>query len=234
MYSIEMIQTYNESSLHKSLKKIYKKKYKAEEEVKIEGFICDLLTSNNEIIEIQTRHLSALNKKILKLSKKGYSFRIVHPLITKSIIKTIDSSACLLSERKSPKKADIYSLFSELLGFYGSFAVENWVLEVLFVEQVEIREKQAKKTQNKTNTRRYLKDWISLDKQLLGINDHLHIKNKGDLVQLMPELPTLFCAKDLSKTAIKKNAHKVLWVLHKLDLIRLVEKKGNTKYYQYI
>jgi hypothetical protein len=50
----------------------------------------------------------------------------------------------------------------------------------------------------------------------------------------MPELPTLFCAKDLSKTAIKKNAHKVLWVLHKLDLIRLVEKKGNTKYYQYI
>ncbi|HBG37327.1 MAG TPA: hypothetical protein DDW88_09720, partial [Treponema sp.] len=117
---------------------------------------------------------------------------------------------------------------------YQSFAVKNWVLEVLFVEQVEIREKQAKKTQNKTNTRRYLKDWISLDKQLLGINDHLHIKNKGDLVQLMPELPTLFCAKDLSKTAIKKNAHKVLWVLHKLDLIRLVEKKGNTKYYQYI
>lgn len=232
MYSIKMIETYNESSLHKSLKKRYKKA-STKEEIKIEGFICDLLTKDNEIIEIQTKNLGALIKKIKSLGEKGYRFRIIYPLVTKSIIKTIDDSGVLISERKSPKKADIFSLFNELLHFYPAFECENWVLEILFIEQAEIREKKAEKVQNKTNTRRFLKDWISLDKHLSAINEKMIIERKKDLLALMPNLPPLFCAKDLSKTEIKKNAHKVLWVLHKLKLIELVEKKGNTKYYRY-
>lgn len=233
MYSINMIETYNESSVHKSLKKIYKTSYLAEEEVKTQGFVCDLLTKNNEIIEIQTKNLGALNKKIKTLAKKGYSLRIVFPLVNKKIIQTIDNSGVLLSKRKSPKKEDIFSLFRELIHFYPVFDLDNWILEVLCIEQLEIRKKMNEKVQNKTNTRRFLKDWIILDKKLLAIHEKIFIKDKNDLISLMPELPTLFCAHDLSQTLIKKNAHKVLWVLHKLGIIEFVEKKANRKYYRY-
>ena len=72
MYSITMINTYNESMVHHELKELFAEKYKGQTEVKKNGFICDVVhrNENNEkdlIIEIQSSGLSNLSNKIRTL-----------------------------------------------------------------------------------------------------------------------------------------------------------------------
>ena len=66
-----MINTYNETSLHRELKEIYAQKYQGRTEIEIENYICDIVCNdkNSMIIEIQTSNLSKVTDKIEKLSK---------------------------------------------------------------------------------------------------------------------------------------------------------------------
>ena len=59
-----MINTYNETSLHKFFKEKYAKENKGFTEVKVQNYICDIFTENSEIIEIQTTSLYKLADKI--------------------------------------------------------------------------------------------------------------------------------------------------------------------------
>ena len=58
-----MINTLNETSLHKSLKAIYRIQCNGKSEVKIGAYIADILCPDGGIIEIQTGTLGKLLKK---------------------------------------------------------------------------------------------------------------------------------------------------------------------------
>ena len=57
-----MINTYNETDLHHTLKNLYTSDH-AQQEVKIGNFVCDICTEDKKIIEIQTAVFSSLKKK---------------------------------------------------------------------------------------------------------------------------------------------------------------------------
>ena len=59
-------------------------------------------------------------------------------LYTKTII-TTDCDNNIISKRKSPKKGNIYDLFSELTGIYPILLNENFTLEILEINMSEIR-----------------------------------------------------------------------------------------------
>ena len=85
-----MINTYNETSLHKELKAIYAQKHQGNTEIEIENYICDIACSdeNSTIIEIQTSNLSKLTKKIEKLTK-FHKVKLIYPLATTTYLQDL-------------------------------------------------------------------------------------------------------------------------------------------------
>ncbi|MBQ1181811.1 MAG: hypothetical protein IIX63_06815 [Treponema sp.] len=77
-----MINTYNESSLHKTLKKLYSLENSHQVEVKKDGFIFDIISDKNEIIEIQTQSIEKLIPKIEYAIKNNIKIKIVIPITT--------------------------------------------------------------------------------------------------------------------------------------------------------
>ena len=231
----------NESSLHKSIKELYSPKFKGKTEVQADGHVYDILTENNEVIEIQTKNLSQILKKCLDALEKSHRVLVVHPLVITKTIETYNEDGLLISRKKSPKKGHLYDIFRELTGFYPILLKENFSLEVLGVNITEIRKKTEEKVQTAQKSRRFKKDYIKTDKKLDSIIFALQFSKKEDYQKLLPlGLPKIFCAKDVEKLLLEdksipkriaENANIILWVLVRMEIIKECEKKGRTKYY---
>ena len=102
-----MINTYSESQLHKTLKNLYANEFNGKVEQKINGKICDILTEENRIIEIQTGNLSQLKNKIETLTPE-YKMTIVYPLAIIKRIETRSKTGTVISNKKSPKKLNLF------------------------------------------------------------------------------------------------------------------------------
>ena len=73
-----MINTYNETDLHKFFKEKYATENQGFTEVKVKNYICDIFTEDSSIIEIQTGSLYKLVPKVQDLSP-DYKIKIVFP-----------------------------------------------------------------------------------------------------------------------------------------------------------
>ena len=229
-----MINTYNETSLHKQIKEIYAKKFNGKTEIEIEKYICDIFSSEKDptIIEIQTSNLSKITNKIEKLCK-NYKVKLVYPLATATIIQKKDEKKKKISKRKSPKKKNIYSIFGELFTLYKLFENPNFSLIVLPIQQIVTKTVFTEPVQTINKSRRYKKNWLITDKELLKYDDEIILNSKIDLFNLIPkEIPENFSSKDLAKTEVKKEANKMIWVLRKLHLIEQQDKIGNLIIYK--
>ena len=233
-YKKNMINILNESHLHKTLKTFYKNQNEnAQTEIKIGPYIADILENEKTIIEIQTANLSSLKEKIEYYLNSKYKVKIVYPLVIKKSIKLqkLDGS---IKITRSPKKQTLYSIFNELTGIYSFLLNKNLWLEIIEVEITEERIETEEKIQNKSNTRRYKKNWVKTDKKLERILSCSTLHLKSSYIKLIPkDMLKLFCVKDLvTRLKIKENeARTFIWVYKKMNLIEEIEKKGNTKYY---
>lgn len=246
-----MINTYNETKFHEILKLIYATQFNGKTEQKIDKFICDIVTENKEIIEIQTGNLTSLKEKIEFFEEKNQKIRIVHPLIKEKIINTFNKNGELLSTRKSPKQETIYSLPRKLTGIYGLLLNKNFLLEIIFVSIIEIRLKTENKTQNKTNTRRFLKNYTIQEKKLNKIENKLFFSSDKDFINLLPhslpkvftlpqlkfevsKLPELKCCNSYSIKKSLTELNYLVWILEKMNLIKKTGKNGRSWNYTII
>ena len=83
--------TLNESSLHNTLKKIYAYQNNGQTEVELNSHIYDIVTRENEIIEIQNQNLSHLLPKIKDTIEKGMRIKVVYPVIVTKNIELYDN-----------------------------------------------------------------------------------------------------------------------------------------------
>ena len=155
-----MINTYNETTLHKELKELFSKKFNGKTEIEIENYICDIVCSdeNSTVIEIQTSNLSKLTNKIEKLTK-NHKVKLVYPLATTTYLQKQNEDGKILSKRKSPKKKNIYSIFGELFSLYKLFDNKNFSLIVLPIEQCIIKTVYPENVQSTNKKRRFKKNW---------------------------------------------------------------------------
>jgi hypothetical protein len=113
----EGIGVYAESGLHASLKRHFAGPEDAFE-VPVEGKVVDLVrmtSRGEELVEVQTKRLDKIAPKVLALAE-GHRVRVVHPIAAETCIRRVEpGSGELLSERKSPKRGDLYSVFDELV-----------------------------------------------------------------------------------------------------------------------
>ncbi|AEE16381.1 hypothetical protein [Treponema brennaborense] len=225
-----MINTYSESSLHKTVKNLYADRYGGQTEQAVNGKICDVVTADGGIIEIQSGNLGKLTEK-LRLLITDHPVRVIYPLCTVKYIETMQNGV-IVSCRKSPKKQNIYALFAELTSLYELLLHPDFTLEVLESEITETRIKTDEPVQLINKSRRFRKNWYKTDKKLRNIESVRIFSTAEDYLTLLPgDLPEPFRTKDLAVTA-GKHAHVTVWVLHKMGLLRPVGKNGRTHLYQ--
>ncbi len=245
---MQVINTYNETNLHNTLKKIYAEEFNGKTEQKFGRFTCDIITED-EIIEIQTSNLSSLKEKILFAIQQNKKIRIIHPIIEKKLIETISPSRESLSVKKSPKSQYVYSVTRGLTGIAHLLLDPLVSLEIISVEIIETRQKTEKPVQTHNKSRRHLKDYLVTEKKLVSINSKQIFRTKEDYLKLIPEkLSDCFTPPQLHKALlemrwpehftngnIKKESSYyplLIWNLEKMGIIEKTDKNGKSWIYK--
>lgn len=235
-----MINTYNESSLHKTLKSFYALQNEgAKTEVQIDSYIVDIQTEDGNIIEIQTGNLGKLKEKCLYFIKNKKNIKIVYPLVISKNIETKNSITQKINCRKSPVHKNIYSIFRELTSLYEILLNKYFYLEILDVEITESRESFEEAVQSKNGRRRFKKNWLKTGKRLESLGSQILLHGKSSYKKFIPfEKNYIFTCRELFETLKKQNKYLkiqdvkiMLWVFEKMKLIEFSGKQGNSKLY---
>ena len=235
-----MINTLNESHLHKTLKKIYRLQNEGcEEECKAGPYIVDLKTKEGNIIEIQTGSLGHLLPKIRYFLGEKKKITVVYPLAAQRFIESTDPETGEKKRRRSPLHKSIYDIFRELTGLHEILLKTGFCLEVNLISMTEERKKTVNAVQSTNGRRRRLKNWIKTGKRLDEIQSTHIFKRKSDYLKLIPKtVPERFTLGEL-RQEIEKQGTKVkteslrlmVWLYIKMGLMEKAEKKGRSNVY---
>jgi hypothetical protein len=215
----------NEFSLHSEIKKVYSLPGD-QFEVKLGGYIVDILR-DNLVIEVQTKNFSALKEKLQVLTQKHH-VRLVYPLPEKKWITHVTKDQIILNTRKSPKKGRLTDLFRELVMIPHMIDEENFSLEVLLIDEEEVRCDDGKGSWRRRG--------VSIkERKLLKVNDRILFKTKADYLKIMPDgLNEVFTNRELAKLAkiSVRTARQITYCLRKSGVISLAGKNGRALAFQ--
>jgi hypothetical protein len=219
------IGTEKESSLHHSLKF----RYAGEDgrtEIEKDGYVCDALTQNGCLVEVQTGSFGPLKEKARNLAAAA-PLMIIHPIVLSKQIELYSNTGELLYRRKSPRKGSIYDLFKNLV-----YAPELPLVKDLTVELalVDISEKRIQDGYGS-----WRRKGVSIaDRSLLAYHSSIPLLSSRDYALFLPYTEKdSFTVRDLSnKALISENlARKCLYVLCRLGLTVPIKKKGRAWLY---
>lgn len=233
-----MINTLNESHLHRTLKTIYSMENEGSvTEAKAGKYIADIVTAEGNIIEIQTGSLSHLLAKCMSYISEKRKVKVVYPIAIEKTIRTLTEEGRVTS-RKSPRKQGLYSIFRELTALCPILLNKNFTLEVLEVRVTEERKRTTEALQSKNKRRRFPKQWQKTDKRLDEIACKHIFHGKKSYMDLFPKrLPQVFFFSDFygalcEKNKVKKDeARLMLWVYSHMGLVEFMGKEGRFNTY---
>ena len=222
----KQIGTLSEKSVHAILK-YYLCENEDYHEVPICNFVADIF-KDNHIYEIQTRNFDKLRNK-LNAFLPLYPVTIVHPVEIKKWIYYIDEDTGELSEqRKSPKKENIYQVFSELYKIKSYLKHENLSFLFLFIETEEWRILNGYGKDKKWKCEKY-------DKIPVAILEEMYIECNRDFLQIIPyDIKEPFTSEDFAKKVKcrKNEASIVLNILYDIGLVERIGKSGRQYLYK--
>ncbi len=214
-----------EYSLHSEIKEWYMVS-EDEVEVKVDDFIVDVLR-DRLLIEIQTGNFSAIKKKLIKLLLNN-QVRLVYPIAKLKWIVHVSKSGEFIRRRKSPKKGKIIDLFYELVHTPSLIEDRNFSLEVLLIEEEEIRCDDGRGSWRR-------RGFSVKDRKLLNVFDRIVFEDSHDFKKFLPkELGRYFTNKVLAlKLGISVGlAQKITYCLRKMGAISIAGKRGNEFLFQ--
>jgi hypothetical protein len=214
-----------EYSLHSEIKEWYMVSGD-ELEAKVEDFIIDIFRGKL-LIEIQTGNFSAIKRKLIKLLLNN-QVRLVYPIAKLKWIVHLSKSGEFVRRRKSPKKGKLTDLFYELVYMPRFIKDGNFSLEVLLIEEEEVRCNDGKGSWRRRG--------VSItDRKLLNVFDRIVFEDSRDFLELLPkELDGHFTNKVLaSKLGISiRLAQKITYCLRKMGAISIAGKKRSEFLFQ--
>ncbi len=209
----------NEYSLHSAIKNWYSLPGDRFE-VRVDEFIVDIVR-DRLLIEIQTRNFSAIKKKLTKLLE-NHEVRLVYPIPQQKWIVHVTESGEIVRRRKSPKRSRLVDLFYELVRTPDLIKEENFSLEVLMIEEEEVRCDDGKGSWRRRG--------VSIkDRRLMNVDGKTLFKNERDLLRFLSTDPIKpFTNRKLAKlTGVSINlARKITYCLRKMGTITTVGRKG--------
>ncbi|MEI6874861.1 MAG: hypothetical protein WCL50_06995 [Spirochaetota bacterium] len=222
----EGINTWAESALHASLKSLLARPGDRLE-VSVDGRIVDLLRSGGECVEIQTKRLDKIAGKVLELAR-SHPVRVVYPVIAQcSIVRLDPETGEVLSERKSPKRGDFWSVFDELVMAPGLIAARNVTVEVLLVRTRELRTRDAAWSWRRKGDR-------VLARELVDVLESRALKGRPAWLGLLPRDLEYPCDSSSLGEGLgigADRARKLLYSLTRAGLLVESGKKGRRKVY---
>jgi hypothetical protein len=209
----------NEHSLHSAIKGWYSQPGD-EFEARIDGFVVDILRGDL-LIEIQTRNFSAIKSKLAKLLE-AHEVRLVYPIPQlKWIIRTAKSGE-IIGRRRSPRRGKLVDLFYELVRTAHLVNHERFSLEVLMIDEEEIRCNDGKGSWRRRGA-------SIKDRRLVKVNGCAVFKDAEDFLRFMPpDLIEPFTNRMLAKMGgLRLNlARKITYCLRKMGVLETVGKQG--------
>ncbi len=219
------ISTFNEKPLHAALKAWFARPGDGFE-VQVDGFIIDIVR-DDLLIEIQTTSLASLKRKLSSLLK-DHRVRLVYPIPReKWIVKLAEDGESSASRRKSPKKGKIEDLFGELVSFPKLLAHPNFSLEVLLIQEEEIRRYDGRRGWRR-------RGWVIQERRLLQVVDRRRFGAPADLGELLPlDLGEPFTTSDLARAIARPRrlAQRMAYCLREMGEIEAAGKQGNAILY---
>ena len=225
-YSNRLFSTYGEKTLHNVLKHYFEPD-KSRHEIKVGGFVADIVT-DLKIIEIQTRALNSLRKK-LSVLLESHPILLVYPITRIKWLYWIDKKTGeVTKKRKSPKIGRIYDAIHELYKIRLLLNHPNLSLCIVLVDIEEYRNLDGWSTDKKKGSTRYNR--IPID-----IAEEIYITTPEEFNMFIPEnLENQFTSKDY-KAVAKIPLHTAqtgLNILNYVDAVERVGKNGNLYVYE--
>jgi len=219
------IATMGEKSLHAALKKWYARRGDRLEQ-HVDGFLIDV-RRGGLLIEIQTRNFYSIRRKLRTLVA-DHRVRLVHPLsVDKWIVRVKKDGRTEIGRRKSPKHESLFHLFEELVSIPDLIGNENFSLEVLFIQEEEVRCDDGKGS-------RWRRGWSIRDRKLVDVKESRLFEEVADFQALLPPtLPDPFSTRDLSTEADTPRwlAQKMAFCLRRMGAVEQVGKDRNAILY---
>jgi hypothetical protein len=219
----EHIGMLREQHLHAALKEWYREEGDIVE-VGVDGFVIDLVR-DEVLIEIQTRGFSSMRRKLDRLLDE-HPIRLVHPIAAEKWIRKIDDSGRQVSRKKSPKRGMAADVCAELVSFPALLDHPNLTLEVLLVQEEEVRRPDP------TAWRK--KGWRTAERRLVGILERVEFTRAEDLLLLLPDgLPDPFTTADLAAGLGRTRhlAQEVAYCLREAGVLDVVRRaRGGIEY----
>ena len=218
-----VIGVLREGPLHRDLKALLAAPGDAFE-VKVDGYVIDLVRSDGELVEIQTGGFSPLRAKLDALLDR-HRVRIVHPVPASRRIIRVDEDGLVLSTKASPKKPTVAAIFEGLVSFPTLLSHPNLTIEVLLCREDHVRKPAP------VRGRRYLRD--PGERRLTEVLERIELKGATDAAALIPRFPEPFTTKELAKAMriplplAQKAAH----CLKALEQIESVGMRGRAPLY---
>ena len=215
----------NEKPMHAALKQWYAQPDDVFE-VLVDGYVIDILRGEL-LIEIQTRSFSAIKEKLSALVAE-HPVCLVYPVAhEKWIIKLAPDGETRPQRRKSPKRGGFEEIFNELVSFPELLAQPNFSLEVLLIQEEEVRRYDGRRGWRR-------RGWVTQERRLIGVVSQRRFETPDDLWALMPgDLPEAFTTSDLASAMAKPRrlAQKAAYCLRKMGVITQVGKQGRSVLY---
>jgi hypothetical protein len=220
------IGTEREGSLHRALKFRYSGDG-GETEVIRAGYVCDGITDQGVIIEVQTGSFGPLKKKIPSLLLQG-PVRLIHPIILRTTIETWDEGGTLLRSRRSPRKGSAWDLFDALIHAPELPLLPGLSVELALVDVVEKRVTDGKGSWRRRGT-------SIVDRSITEYHGTQVFNTPRDYRYFLPVTRgESFTAKSLGEKAgvAPEMAGKALYVLSRIGLAERAGKTGNAYVYR--
>jgi hypothetical protein len=222
---VKSIGRLNETDLHEQLKHHYAGA-SGTMETDIAGFVVDVV-HDHELIEIQTRGLGKLRRKIETLTELR-PLRVVFPVAAETRIIKLDSDGSVISSRRSPKRGRVESLFRELTSIASLLPHPEVTVEVVLLSAVERRVDDGK-----GSWRRHGVSIVS--RALAEIRETVALCTRSDYLALLPpSLPEEFTNRELSEAASLPYSlcQPMTSSFRKMGLIEITDKRGRELVYR--
>lgn len=224
MGAMSGVGTLNEKSLHAQLKAWYERSGD-QRECPVDGFVIDLVRGD-QLIEIQTRNLGSMRQKLDTLTV-DHRVHVLYPVATEKWLTKIDDGGEIVDRRRSPKRADSFDVFAELVGITEVFTRPALTLEVVLIVEDELR-------RHEPGTRRRRRGWATLERRLVEVRGSVRLDDVASLVALLPDLPEQWTTADLSAAAgvPRRLAQQAAYCLRKMGAALIAGKDGNALVYR--
>lgn len=153
-----------------------------------------------------------------------HKVHLLHPVTAEKWVVQVDATGQkIASRRKSPYKGKLSDLFEELVRIPELMAHDNFSLEVLFINEEEVRCRDGKGSKHRKRV-------SVVDRRLIEVVASHHFKYTKDFLTFVPKtLPQPFSNKDLA-SSLQLPLHRcrqITYCLRKMGAVTVVGKNRN-------